>query len=389
MGVAFLNLTPVLPSLQVYYGVGYARLGMLVTAMVLTHSLVQIPSGLVVDKLGVRKGVMLALGLGFLGSFLSIFSNRYSFLLTMRLLTGLGTGLSFVAGLHYATAHAPEDQKMRVQAIFGGLINIGSVVPFFTSPLLLQYDGRLIHLLTALFFFLPLIAVWIWGQNPGKAAVVSKMQVSRVFTAGPAWTLGFSHALFFGGMMTIGTWITSYLLKTAPGPFWLPWIGWIGGLVIAVSAVGRFLGVWVPPRISPRTLIIGALVLLVVAYGGLGVSRTLTPGLILLGVAALMSSVTFGSVFSLGYRYSPPQVAGTTIGLINFIASIGAFLFPIIFGYLLDLTGTFTVPFLFLSALAFLTLLGSSPSRPLFPSKGRRKPANTIRLSLQMEKSIA
>ena len=88
MGVAFLNLTPVLPSLQVYYGVGYARLGMLVTAMVLTHSLVQIPSGLVVDKLGVRKGVMLALGLGFLGSFLSIFSNRYSFLLAMRLLTG-------------------------------------------------------------------------------------------------------------------------------------------------------------------------------------------------------------------------------------------------------------------------------------------------------------
>ncbi|MBI5583934.1 MAG: MFS transporter [Deltaproteobacteria bacterium] len=357
MGVAFLNLTPALPTLQAYYGVSYARLGLLVTAMVLTHSLVQIPSGLVVDKLGVRKGLILALGLGFLGCFLSIFSNRYSFLLALRLLTGLGTGLSFVAGLHYGTAHTPENQKIRVQAIFGGLINIGSVVPFFTSPLLLQYDGRLIHLLTALFFFLPLLAAWIWGQNPEKAAVVSKMQVSRVFTAGPAWTLGFSHALFFGGMMTIGTWITSYLLKTAPGPFWLPWLGWIGGLVIAVSAAGRFLGVWVPSWLSPRTLIIGALALLAVAYGGLGVSRTLPPGLVLLGVAALMSSVTFGSVFSLGYRYSPPQVAGTTIGLINFIASIGAFLFPIIFGYLLDLTGTFTAPFLFLSSLAFLTLL--------------------------------
>ena len=152
MGVAFLNLTPVLPTLQAYYGVGYARLGMLVTALILTHSLVQIPSGLVVDNLGVRKGVMLALGLGFLGCFLSIFSNRYSFLLALRLLTGLGTGLSFVAGLHYATAHAPEHQKIRVQAIFGGLINIGSVVPFFTSPWLLHYDGRLIHLLTALFF---------------------------------------------------------------------------------------------------------------------------------------------------------------------------------------------------------------------------------------------
>lgn len=332
-------------------------MGLLVTALIFTHSLVQIPAGLVVDRLGVRAGLLLALGLGFLGCVFSIFSQNYGFILALRLLTGLGTGLSFVAGIHCATSHAAEEKKLPVQAVFGGLINVGSMIPFFISTMLLEADQRLIQAYTALFFLFPLLAVWIWGQNPAKKAVVSKIRVSQVFTAGPAWTLGFSHALFFGGMMTIGTWITSYLLQTAPGPFWLPWIGWIGGLVIAVSAAGRFLGVWVPPWISPRTLIIWAVALLAVSYGGLGVSRTLTSGLILLGVAALMSSVTFGSVFSLGYRCSPPQVAGTTIGLINFIASIGAFLLPIIFGYLLDLTGTFTVPFLFLSALAFLTLL--------------------------------
>jgi MFS family permease len=99
MGVAFLNLTPVLPVLQAFYGVSNARMGMLVTALVLTHSLVQVPSGLVVDKLGVRMGVLLALGLGFLGCFLSVFSQNYGFILAMRLLTGMGTGLSFVAGL--------------------------------------------------------------------------------------------------------------------------------------------------------------------------------------------------------------------------------------------------------------------------------------------------
>jgi nitrate/nitrite transporter NarK len=83
-----------------------------------------------------------------------------------------------------------------------------------------------------------------------------------------------------------------------------------------------------------------------------------------------MSSLTFGSVFSLGYRYSSPPVAGTTIGLINFIAGIGAFLFPIIFGYLLDLTGTFTAPFFFLSTLAGLALwrcfnLPVEPTKPV------------------------
>jgi len=93
-----------------------------------------------------------------------------------------------------------------------------------------------------------------------------------------------------------------------------------------------------------------------------------------------MNSVTFGSVFYLAYHYSSPQMAGTTIGLVNFIASIGAFLFPIFFGYLLDLTGTFTLPFLFLSVLALLSLLRvfTLPAQPGKPGRAGYQPPNTI-----------
>ncbi len=357
MGVAFLNLTPVLPLLQISYGVTNAQMGLLVTALILTHSLVQVPSGLVVDKIGVRIGVSLALGLGFLGSLFSIFSSNFGFLLAMRLLTGIGTGLSFVAGLHYGTAHAREEQKIQVQAIFGGLINVGSTIPFFTSSFLLKYDGRLIHLFTSLFFFLPLIAVLIWGKEPKKTEKISRTHVARVFRARTTWTLGFCHAVFFGGMMAIGTWISSYLMRSQGSLKGLSWVGLLGGMVIGISAAGRFLGALTPSRVRPQTLISWALVLLVLSYGGLGVSQGLTPGLTLLGIAALMNSITFGSVFYLAYRYSPPSVAGTAVGMVNFIASIGAFLFPVIFGYFLDLTETFKISFFFLAALAFSSLL--------------------------------
>jgi NNP family nitrate/nitrite transporter-like MFS transporter len=357
MGVAFLNLTPVLPSLRLAYGVTNTQMGLLVTALILTHSLVQVPSGLVVDKIGVRTGVSLALGLGFLGSFFSIFSSHFGFLMAMRLLTGIGTGLSFVAGLHYGTAHAREGRKIQVQAIFGGLINVGSMIPFFTSSLLLRYDGRLIYLFTSLFFFLPMIAVLIWGKDPQKTEKISRTQVARVFRAKTTWTLGFCHAVFFGGMMAIGTWITSYLMTSRGGLMGLSWVGLLGGVIIGISAAGRFLGALTPSRVRPHTLISWALVLLVLSYGGLGVSQGLAPGLTLLGIAALMNSITFGPVFFLAYRYSPPSVAGTTVGMVNFIASIGAFLFPVIFGYFLDLTEMFKIPFFFLAALAFCSLL--------------------------------
>jgi nitrate/nitrite transporter NarK len=356
MGVAFLNLTPVLPALRDFYGVSNARMGVLITTLILTHSLVQVPSGLVVDKLGVRTGVLLALGLGFLGSLLSIFSQDYHFILAMRLLTGIGSGLSFVAGIHYATAHAKEEQKIQVQAVFGGLINIGSMLPFFVSPLLMAYDVRLIYLFTGFVFFVPFLAVLFWGADPVRKESLSRVPLGRVLTSRPAWALGFSHAIFFGGMMAIGTWISSYLMKFQSGFHGYSWVGAVGGIVIGISALGRFLGAVTSAWIHPKTLIPAALGILVLSYVGLGMDGGLVTGLALLGLAALMNSVTFGSVFFLTYQTTTAQNAGTAVGLVNFIASIGAFLFPIVFGYFIDLTGTFSLSFFFLAALSLACL---------------------------------
>ena len=388
MGVAFLNLTPVLPALRDFYGVSNARMGVLITALILTHSLVQIPAGLVVDRMGVRTGVLLALGLGFLGNILSIFSQDFNFILAMRLLTGIGTGLSFVAGIHYATAHARDEQKIQVQAIFGGLINTGSMLPFFASPILLGYDVRLIYLFTALIFFLPLLAVLIWGEDPEKKESVSRTPLRQVLMSRPAWALGFSHAVFFGGMMAIGTWISSYLMRSPASLPGFSWVGVVGGVVIGISAIGRFLGAFTFPWIHPRTLIPWALVLLFLSYGGLGMGGGLGLGLVLLSLAALMNSVTFGSVFFLAYQTVSAENAGTAIGLVNFIASIGAFLFPVVFGYFIDLTGTFSLSFFFLAALALACLyplLSLSPTRKI---RKRYLPQTKIGSRLQRDSDL-
>ena len=354
--MAFLNLTPVLPALRDFYGVSNARMGVLITALILTHSLVQIPAGLVVDKMGVRTGVLLALGLGFLGNVLSIFSQDFNFILAMRLLTGIGTGLSFVAGIHYATAHARDEQKIQVQAIFGGLINTGSMLPFFASPILLGYDVRLIYLFTALIFFLPLLAVLIWGEDPEKKESVSRTPLRQVLMARPAWALGFSHAVFFGGMMAIGTWISSYLMRSqdqSPRLF-LGGGGW-GSSHRYQRHRPIFRGLHVSVDSSPDPYL-GGLGFIVLVLRGTWIRWRTYFGLALLSLAALMNSVTFGSVFFLAYQTVSAENAGTAIGLVNFIASIGAFLFPVVFGYFIDLTGTFNLSFFFLAALALSCL---------------------------------
>ncbi|HUU80886.1 MAG TPA: MFS transporter [Acidobacteriota bacterium] len=356
MGVAFLNLTPILPLLQESYAVSNARMGMLVTALILSHSFVQVPAGIVVDQIGVRWSFTLALGLGFLGNVLCIFNPAYSFILTMRILAGLGTGLLFVAGIKYATVHTRAPRQVLVQSVFGCLINTGSAIPFLTSPILIVYSWKLIYLFTSCFFLVPMLAVLFWGEDPLDYQGTARQPLRSVLTVGPVWALGSSHALFFGGMMTIGTWISSYLLTSEGAVFWLHLGGLFGALIIGISALGRFLGGLVTLWIKPRHIIQSALFALAICYALLWPSKELSLVLTLFGVAALMNSITFGSVFSLTYQIMPPQSAGTAIGLVNFIASIGALTFPIVFGYLIDITEGFKYPFLFLAILAILAL---------------------------------
>jgi nitrate/nitrite transporter NarK len=356
MGMALLNLAPILPLLQESYSVSNARMGILVTALILSHSFVQVPAGVVVDQIGVRWSFTLALLLGFLGNVLCIFNPAYGFILTMRILTGLGTGLLFVAGIKYATVHTRPSRQVLVQSVFGCLINTGSAIAFLTSPILIVYSWKLIYLFTSSFFLLPMLAVLFWGDDPLDDQGTAPQPLRSVLTVGPLWALGLSHAIFFGGMITIGTWISSYFLTSMGAVFWLHLGGLFGALIIGISALGRFLGGVVTVWIKPRHIIQSALFVLAICYALLGPSKELGLVLTLFGVAALMNSITFGSVFSLAYQIMPPQSAGTAIGLVNFIASMGALIFPIVFGYLIDITEAFKYPFLFLAVLAVLAL---------------------------------
>jgi MFS family permease len=355
MGVAFLNLTPVLPVLQNSYHVNNARMGMLVTALILSHSLVQVPAGLIVDRVGARWSMSLSLGLGFLGNGLCALYYDYYFAFAMRVLAGLGTGLLFVAGIKYATVHSKASRQAFVQSIFGSSINAGSMLPFLISPLLIEFSWRWVFIFTSLFFLAPLTAVIFWGEDQ-QGDAIAPAQHAGILQSPSVWSLGLSHAIFFGGMMSIGTWISSYLIAFRSGELWLRRAGLIGAVVIGISALGRLLGAFLTRVIKPHKVILLSLLALGPSYVLLGFCGGFSVIIILFILIALLSTVTFGPVFNLTYQIISPASAGRAIGLVNFIACMGALTFPVVFGYLIDLTGSFRYAFLFLSVLSFIAL---------------------------------
>ncbi len=362
MGVAFLNLTPALPLLKQVYGVSNARMGLLITSLILAHALIQPLAGVVSDRLGARWSLAGSLALCCAGSLLSCLHPSYWFVLAMRVVTGIGTGIMFVAGIRYATLQAPSGRKGQAQGYFGAVINMGTIIPFFVTPYLIGLGVNAVFIFTAAFCLAPFIALCLWGVDVPQAEPSASGGLRRLLGTWPVWALGLCHAMFFGGLMTIGTWISTYLMQFSQNTAWLPSAGLLGAGVVTVGALGRVLGGFWSNRFSPPGTIWWAYFILAACYSLLGVAGGLTAALAFFIIANLMNSITFSSVFLLASKSGPPELAGTATGLVNFIASMGALLLPIGFGYCLDLFGSFFWALCFMAALSLAALI---PARAL------------------------
>ena len=93
-GYFFMSVAPLATQFMALFGVGYAGLSLFLSGLLWAHSLVQLPAGLILDKIGVYRGFFLAI-------FIAIIANILPFLAPDNL--GLATGLRFMAGLSSGT----------------------------------------------------------------------------------------------------------------------------------------------------------------------------------------------------------------------------------------------------------------------------------------------
>ncbi len=74
------------------YGVSLGAIGLLTTALFVTHLLSQIPAGIVADRIGPRRVAWLAILCIVAGNVVLLASDAFGVALAARALTGLGTG---------------------------------------------------------------------------------------------------------------------------------------------------------------------------------------------------------------------------------------------------------------------------------------------------------
>jgi ACS family D-galactonate transporter-like MFS transporter len=362
IGIVLMNIPPVIDTFMSLYRTSYTGVSILISSIMWTHGLMQIPGGLLIDRLGVRGGVALSLAAMSAGNLLPLLGVNFTLAVIGRVFCGVGTGLGFVTTMKWVALSVPKSRIGVYQAYLGGIIALGSILPFLFFPGLSRCGWEAVFVAPGVFSLALLAVLPALRSNPLPASAVSfSVSSSLIFSSRP-WLFGFIQSLSWGPVVAFGNWGASILSEAHPNIVRAENLAWFGASVMAISGVVRILGGPLIGRFSPRGIILGSNLLLGIAHAFL--FSVHDPGVLLplLLATTALASINFGAIFHLVSTSVPPSSLGLMLGVVIFTANMGAFLLTFLFGWMKDLTGGFhsafawTAPFFILAMAATQTV---------------------------------
>lgn len=137
------------------------------------------------------------------------------------------------------------------------------------------------------------------------------------------------------------------------------------GEIVAVlglsTIIGSYCGGIADRTMGSRITIASSMILLLVFTILFGLSTSVVEAALLIFGVGYGANLYFATDFSL-IPYASIQglaVAGTTFGVFNTLSNIGSVIAPLLFGLILDATGSFSLGFDALGAMAILGLVGA------------------------------
>ncbi|MBN2515150.1 MAG: MFS transporter [Deltaproteobacteria bacterium] len=352
LGIIFMNIPPALDELMIFYNISYTRISLLISALLWSHALMQVPAGMVTDRWGVRRTLILSLICMMFGHMLPIMFPPLELAILGRVIAGIGTGLSVASTMKLVALYAPGGRVGTYQAFFGGFFSIGSIVAYLLIPRLLPVGWQWVYILPLMTCLFLLAILGMLDLQSEYTRAFASLHLGKVFRVQEGWVLGVYHALSFGSILTLGNWVPSLLAEVWRDVTTAQY-AWGGALIMLVSGIGRLSGGVILFRFRPLLIVNTSIVILFAVFLGIFVTPSPVLVLTLALLAAWFASVNFGALFHVASQITPPESYATMFGFINFLANMGAMVFTVMFGLMKDSTGTFTWGF---AVLAFLCL---------------------------------
>jgi len=368
-----LGLFLILPVFSIYArdlpsGHHLALVGFAIGAYGLTQAILQIPFGMLSDRLGRKPVIAFGLLLFALGSFMAAAADDLYLIIAGRIVQGAGAISAAVTAL---AADLTRDQhRTKVMAMIGSSIALVFALSLVAAPLLYAAIGMPgIFALTGILALCGIVALYrLVPPAPPLPALEAKARTP------------FRALLSDGRLLRLNLGVfVLHLMQTAMWVLVPPALVQIGGLPAAehwkiyLPAVLVSLTLMVPAIIAAekrgamRLVFNAAIALLVVVQAGFawlgGSLWLLALWLLLFFVAFNILEATQPSLIS---RFAPPEAKGAAMGIYNTAQSIGLFLGGAIGGALAQHFSP-TVVFALNIALALVWLAVSLPMKTARP----------------------
>lgn len=363
-------LSPVLPLIGGEWSLDQSQLGLIASLFFLAYTALQVPVGMLADRLG-RHLILLVPGLLLLavGTLLSGLAPTYGFLLAASVIAGLGQSTYYPTQFALSTAVVP----VKFRSVSAAIINSGQAVGISLGLLIASYFAlelgggwRLPFIALALPTALIAVAFWVFIREPGRStsapgsgetsAAAPSATEARVAGTSSPWSR--NHLLIYllnfcslYGFFVILTWLP-YYLQTARGYDGMA-VGWISSLVPWMAVPGGLFASWLSDRLQLRRevglwmLPVAGLALAAIPF--IQSHAGLVAALLFYGVAGKLALDPV--VIALVADITDRSVYGTVFGVLNFAGMSSSIAAPFLTGLIADRTGSLSSGFYFAAAL--------------------------------------
>jgi MFS transporter, ACS family, D-galactonate transporter len=403
-----INLSVAAPQLQRELHLDPAELGYLFSAYSWTYTVLQIPMGLIVDRLGVARIGRLGSLLWTAASGLTAVASGFWGIIGVRLFLGVAEAPSFPAVSKATGYWFPRSERARATAIFDCAAKFSNVVGIPVIALaVVRFGWRWGFALTAAISLVYFAAFTLLYRDPSADRGLSPRELDYIRSGGAVpegrsdanalgmlgyllrqpkiWGLAIGFGAYGYSFYMFLTWLPSYLVTTSGMSVLrsasFAAIPWAVATVTDISIGGWLIDACIArgadeTRVRKTVFVAGMLFGLAV----LGATMTSDPVWatvwISISLGGLAAAAPVG--WSLPSLLAPKGGVGAVGGIMNFAVNFMGIAAPIVSGLILKYTHSFTGAFVVAAAilavgiLAFVLLLGRIEALPDPPSDARR-----------------
>jgi len=383
-----INLSVSRDALHASFGLSLVAFGYLSSAFSWTYALMQMPAGVLLDRLGVRRVGRTSALLWSVSSFAAALSPSLGWFFGARLLLGVSESPTFPGNAKALGYWFTREERGLATAITDAAAKLSSAIGVPLIGLLLLYVGwRWSFAATGFISFLYFVLFYLVYRNPSEdkslsskerqfilqggaqpedqAAVRSGASLSYLLKQPKVYGLALGWGAYNYTFFLLLTWLPSYLsvslhMDLFHSVFYtsVPWLfatftdllfgGWLVDFLIQRGRDAN--------RVRQTVLVVG----MAFGLGIFGAASARTPATALVWISLALGGLAAAApvAWTVPSLIAPRESVGTLGGAVNFCGQIAAISAPIVTGYIVSETHSFAAAFVTATVILLLGIAG-------------------------------